>query len=86
MTKTVEIYVIDQTKTGAAIKCSMRDDGSHPFFLPKSQIKPYGTVRKNSAQRFDIPDWLYLQHWQLCGREAFDEEKKRLQEYGMKRA
>lgn len=77
MTKTVEIYVIEQTEGGKAIKCSATEDGADAFFLPKSQIKPYGTVRKNCKARFDIPDWLHLKHWQLCGREAFEEEKQR---------
>ncbi len=85
MKRTVEIYVIDQTKTGKAIKCSMNQDGSDAFFLPKSQIKPYSVVRKNAICRFDIPEWLCLQHVQICGKEDFEAEKQRLREYEMTR-
>lgn len=76
MTKTVEIYVIEQTKTGTGIKCAMGENCESVFFLPKSQIKPYGTVRKKQFTKFDIPDWLWRQHWQLCGREIFEQEKQ----------
>lgn len=80
MTKTLDILVIEETKKGTGIKCSMSADGSYPFFLPKSQIKPYGPVRKGQFAKFDIPNWLWVQHWQLCGRVEFEAEKARKQE------
>ncbi len=86
MKRTVEIYVIEQTSSGKAIKCSMSKSGEASFFLPKSQIKPYGSVRKHAFMKFDIPEWLCLQHWQICGREEFEAEKERLKEYATTRA
>ena len=80
MTQTPEIFVIEQTKKGTGIKCAMSADCSDVFFLPKSQIKPYAVVKKRQFARFDIPNWLYLQHWQLCGRDAFEDEKQRKQD------
>ena len=76
MTKTVDIYVIDETSSGKAIKCSMTSSGEDPFYLPKSQIKPHGSVKKANFNKFDIPDWLFLEHRQMCGTEAFEERKR----------
>lgn len=84
MKRTLQIYVIDQTPSGKAIKCAMQETGEDSFFLPKSQIQPHGSVRKNQFNAFDVPEWLALQHWQICGREAFEEEKRRRAEYESK--
>jgi hypothetical protein len=73
----VKVYVIDQSDAGRAIKCSMTEDMEDPFFLPKSQIEPTGKVTRKAFHEFDIAEFIYLSHWQLCGRDAFEEEKKR---------
>ncbi len=86
MKRKVDIFVIEQTESGKAIKCSMKEDGKDSFFLPKATITPTGIVRKGHTCEFAIPDWLYLQHWQLCGREAFEAEKLRRKEYEKTRA
>lgn len=86
MKRTVDIFVIDQTSSGKALKCSMKHDGSDAFFLPKSQLKPFGTVRKDHFCKFDVPEWLCVQHWQICGREEFEAEKSRRAEYEKTRA
>lgn len=83
MKRVVELYVIDQTDSGKALKCSAKSDGKDLFFLPKSQIKPYGTVRKGQINKFDIPEWLALKHWQICGKEEFEAEKQRRKEAGL---
>jgi hypothetical protein len=77
MKRTLDLYVIGQSKAGNSIKCSMTADGKQPFYLPKSQIKPYGIVRKNQMNKFDVPEWLCLSHRQICGDEAYDEEMDR---------
>ena len=77
----VKVFVIEQTESGKAIKCSVDSGQDEPFFLPKSQIKPMGIVKKLAMCEFDIPKWLYLNHRQLCGDEAFEEEKRRREEY-----
>jgi hypothetical protein len=80
MKRIIEIYVIDALPSGKAIKCSAKPDEKDSFILPKSQIKPFGTVRKKQVVKFEIPEWLYLSHWQLCGLAAFEEEKQRRKE------
>jgi hypothetical protein len=80
MKRTVDIYVIEQTSSGKALKCSRNAKGEDVFYLPKSQVKPYGPVKKNQFAKFDIPEWLCLKHWQICGREEFEAEKRRVLE------
>lgn len=75
MTKRIKVYVIDQTEGGKSIKCAPNDEMEDIFHLAKSQITPIGKVRKMSFCEFDATDFIYLSHWQLCGREAYDAEK-----------
>ncbi len=79
--RTVSIYVIEETSTGKGIRCSMSDDGEDTFFLAKSQIKPLGKVKKHAFCDFEIPEWMCLNHWQICGREAFEAEKERKKQW-----
>jgi hypothetical protein len=76
---TVKIFVIDVTPGGKALKCSMKEGGDQSFYLPKSQLYPdksQGTVRKNHFATFNIPEWLYLEHRQMCGDEKFEQNKR----------
>lgn len=77
----IEVLVIEQTESGKALKCSMREDGGETFFLPKGQIKPIGKVKKGQKAKFSMPEWLYLKHRQMCGDEAFEAEKSRREAY-----
>lgn len=77
----VTVFVIEQHEGGKMLKCSLRDDEKHPFFLPKSQIVPSGRVFPKNFVEFSIPEWLCLNHRQICGDEAFEAEKKRRARY-----
>jgi len=75
--KRVRVYVIEETESGKGIKCSAEASMEDAFFMPKSQIKPTGKVTKGAFHEFDVSEFIFLSHWQLCGGEAFEEEKKR---------
>lgn len=77
--KRITVFVIEQTESGKAIKCSLTQEMENTFYLPKSQIKPIGKVRKAEFHEFDVAEFIFLSHWQLCGREAFEKEKARRQ-------
>ena len=76
MNKTIRIKVTVVDHTEKSVKCEV---SGHPdaFYLPKAQIKPIGKVIRNKPAEFDIPEWLWLKHRQLCGDEAFEAEKVR---------
>lgn len=82
---TVEVFVIEQTESGKAIKCSVEDDHSNHFYLSKSQIKPHGSVRKGEIAKFDIPEWMFKNHRQLCGDQVFEENKRYKEQRDLRR-
>ena len=75
-TRTVTLIIV--SATDKAVKCYVPGKDATPFFLPKSQIKPLceGNPRRNQPCRFEIPEWLALNHRQICGDAAFEANKK----------
>jgi hypothetical protein len=85
MTKIVDVFVIEEHPSGKTIKCSIKDDEKDPFFLAKSQITPSGPVKKRSYHTFDVSEFAWKSHRQLCGDEIFEEEKNRRREWKQNR-
>ena len=55
----------------------MKEDGSEPFFLGKKTIVEPRTYRKGKLNTFDITEFGWKSHRQLCGDEIFEKEKAR---------
>ncbi len=58
----------------------MHEDGRESFYLAKSQITPSGPVKKKSWHAFDVSEFAWKSHRQLCGDEIFEKEKLRRQQ------
>ena len=79
--KTVDIYVLGETSNGSCLICSTKEDGSDKFFLAKKLIIQPRKYRKDELNTFDITDFGWKCHKQLCGDEIFEKEKARRQEW-----
>lgn len=68
--------------TEKAFHCAVPGD-DRKFFLPRSQVRPLGEgkPRFNQPHKFEIPEWLALNHRQICGDDAFEENKAREKAY-----
>ena len=80
MSKTRVVTLIISKHTEKAFHCAVPGNDMK-FWLPRSHVKPAGTdngtPRFNQPHRFEIPEWLALNHRQLCGDDAFEENKAR---------
>lgn len=81
MTKTIDVYVIGENESGLNLICSTNDDESDTFLLTKKGIISPRSYRKNQLNTFDICDWAWEHHKQLCGNEVFEKAKKKRQDW-----
>ena len=75
--KTRVVTLIIKEIVGKSFKCLV--PGQQPsFFLPRSQIKPVGPERPrfNQPINVEMPEWLALNHKQICGDAAFEANKR----------
>ena len=49
------------------------------FYLPRAHVRPLGNekARFNQPCKFEIPEWLALNHRQIVGDDAFEANKAR---------
>jgi hypothetical protein len=67
------LFVVDNIKSW---KCSLKQDGSNPFYLSKDWTI-FGESNEDGSYIIGVPKWLQLKHRQLCGDEAYEQAKKK---------
>jgi hypothetical protein len=75
-TRVVTMIISDYTEK--AFHCAIPGD-ERKFYLPRAHVRPLGDgkARFNQPYKFEIPEWLALNHRQICGDDAFEENKAR---------
>lgn len=81
MSKTIDVFVVDEHKGGLTLICSTKEDGSDTFLLAKKAIIEPRSYRKGKMNTFDIQDYAWEMHRQLCGDEIFEKAKKKRAEW-----
>jgi len=81
MTKTIDVYVHGEHPSGNTLICSLSKDDKNTFLLAKKHILEPRKYRKDAFNTFDITDFGWKCHKQLCGEKIFEEEKNRRREW-----
>lgn len=81
MSKTVDVYVHGEHESGNTLVCSMSKDGKDTFYLAKKLIIEPRKYRKDAFNTFEVTDFGWKSHRQLCGDEIFECEKQRRKEW-----
>lgn len=75
--KTVDVYVWGENDSGLCLICSTKEDQSDKFLLAKKVIIEPRKYKAGFLNTFDVTDFGWKQHKQLCGEEIFEQEKQR---------
>ena len=78
MSETRVVTMVISDCTEKAFHCAVTGD-DRKFYLPRAYVRPLGNekARFNQPCKFEIPEWLALNHRQIVGDEAFEENKAR---------
>ena len=81
MSKIVDVYVHGEHSSGNTLICSMSKEKNNIFYLAKKHIIDPRKYRKHAFNTFEVTDFGWKSHRQLCGDEIFEREKARRKEW-----
>ena len=81
MTHIIDVWVWGENDGGLCLICSTKEDKSDKFLLAKKVIIEPKKYRASKLNTFDLTDFGWKSHRQLCGDEIFEKEKARRAEW-----